>query len=366
MKKVMRALAMCAALAIMLPGCLKEKREATLNADGSGRVVYEAHLPLMDMSGGGTGKEDTARQARKEAAKILENSDGVDAWKDVSFEVDKDGLLAFKGTAYFRDLNKLSLHGSTNTNMRLAWRAEGDGAQLELVTRDDKKPHAEPAKLSDAEIAQRATDAKNKFKQQLPMFAAMLAEYRSEWSVALPGAPEKTVNFEKVASAPNTVRIVYDGPKMLEALNKLPGDEAFWKEQAASGADFAKDGPQGNALNEKLFGTRGPIQTFVRAPLKNQFDYAAEMAAAKAGFAAMKARLKLDETSALPPPCRRRGDHAPARRGRAARDRDRQRQRHSPVPAREGLWRFSGRRTSRLGALREGGGIEDRRGGQRR
>jgi hypothetical protein len=294
--------AVCMAACLAFGGCFKEKRDITLNPDGSGKLTYEYRGPLPPSFT--ENKTTPQEQARQEVARILSASAGVTTWKDVTYELDNAGDLVFKGTAYFRDLNKVEVHCGGSMSTRPAWTVAGGVPHLELA--DVEKAGQEKAdvklpKLSDAELAQQIRAVKAEFKRQLAMMTALLPEYRSEWVFALPGAPEKTVNFQKAEGRPNTVQVIYEGPKMLAVMQQLADDDAFWKAQIAAGRSV-KYGPENDVLNEKLFGTRGPIATDVTAPLAPRFDYAAEVAEAQSGFKAMTEQLKLEVQAPAAPP----------------------------------------------------------------
>ena len=54
---------------------------------------------------------------RNTVKKFLENSSGVDAWSDVTYEELGFDQFRFKGTAYFRDLNEVNIHGRVKSNL---------------------------------------------------------------------------------------------------------------------------------------------------------------------------------------------------------------------------------------------------------
>jgi hypothetical protein len=125
------------------------------------------------------------------------------------------------------------------------------------------------------------------------MLAALLPKYRSEWVFVLPGEPANVTALERVKDRPNTVRLVYEGAKMLAALQALADDDAFWRAQVAAGSDSR--GPDEQLLNEKLFGTREKAQATLKPPLKPVFDWAQEAAQAQADSKAMFEKLQLQK-----------------------------------------------------------------------
>jgi hypothetical protein len=79
----MKRQAIFGAACLAFGGCFKEKREVTLNPDGSGKMAYEYRGPMQMMQLNGENKSTPQEQARKEVKRILSESEGVSAWKDL-------------------------------------------------------------------------------------------------------------------------------------------------------------------------------------------------------------------------------------------------------------------------------------------
>jgi hypothetical protein len=119
--------------------------------------------------------QDPVEKAREEVNKILKDSEGVEAWKDVTFKVTDDLKLLFKGTAYFHKLSVLRIGGSVKSNpCRQEFIKLPDGS-MELRLVEEKEPELEkspPMKnLPDEESARMA---KAKFQQIKPMLDMVL------------------------------------------------------------------------------------------------------------------------------------------------------------------------------------------------
>src|SRR5262245_1962593 len=101
---------MTACIACLLSGCLETTRIYVLNPDGSGKVTVDTLMPDQATAADGNEKPNPAKQ--KEVAKLMaqdlvSQSEGVDAWSDLVFDVNADGKAHIKGTAYFSDINNL-------------------------------------------------------------------------------------------------------------------------------------------------------------------------------------------------------------------------------------------------------------------
>ena len=98
-----------------IAGCVEEKKEYTINPDGSGKVNCDIVFAPFNLNFGG---EEAApeSQIKTEIEKILKESKGVDAWQNVSFELTDEGKIHFVGTAYFADINKLDIEAGGFTN----------------------------------------------------------------------------------------------------------------------------------------------------------------------------------------------------------------------------------------------------------
>ena len=203
---------------LSLCGCFKMKQDFTVNPDGSGKVTCGIFIP----GDPNAGKDPTTlkEEARQGAAKIMNDTQGVTAWKDVAFSADKDGKITCQGTAYFRDITKFKTAPGL---FPFRWKPGADGAvQLEFVVDFDQEPAPKEArKLTEEEIKQKIADAKAQMMQEL----AMRADVRIEWTFTLPGPVVKSVNFQAVADKLNTVRLVLDVKKMVEFVKDFSENE---------------------------------------------------------------------------------------------------------------------------------------------
>ena len=267
---------------LLLNSCFETEQEFTLNPDGTGKMVLNTVFPNIQLNG----DEDPTDEALQDAvAKFLKKAEGVETWRDVSYQWEDDGRIRFKGTGYFRDISKVDLGNAGS--MSFAWKAaDGNGTLSMDFKKDDDED--EPKKIS-PDPAQRAKEMKAeraKFQQSKPMLIGFLSGMKHSAVFNLPGKAGKTVNFSP--GADGKLGITVTGEKMLAAMEKLVNDDD-WLEK--NGFD-PKDGPADmNAMNEGLFGSAGAVtaeRTSVGAAL---FDYAKEVAAAAKDFAKLQEKF---------------------------------------------------------------------------
>jgi hypothetical protein len=299
MRNTVGLLAVCLVPSLCIADSFSAKQDFTLNPDGFGKLSYQMSMSPPDSD---AAKDPAALKeaARAEAAKIVKESKGVAAWKDVTFTAEKDGKITFKGTAFFQDVAELKLGGSTQCSNALKYTcATADAAaQLELIVQMQEEPApTEAPKLTEEEIKKKIADARADMAKALRMFEEFVGnELQMEYSFTLPGPVVKGVNFQPVADKPNTVRAVFEGKKMLELMKALSEDEAYMRAKIVAGKD-PTGLPAPELFNEKLFGTKGPITVSFKPGDKPLFDFAAESEAAKKAMP----DLDLDKPAARAP-----------------------------------------------------------------
>ena len=297
MKEKFKILLPCVAVLMWLfavAGCIEEKSEYTINPDGSGKVVHEYVLGQINLPMMGAQPSDPQSQLKENVRQTLEDSVGVDTWKDVSYELTPDGKTQFKGTAYFKDIRKVNIKsGSASTDLNIAFESQPYGTIIfELKGEEKKETVAMPA-VPEEQIGQMVAMAKAQYTQTGPMIAEAVGGLKAEMIFNLPGSVQEVSNFEKVDS--NTVRLALEGAKILAMMDEIMADDKLLAEQIRQRRNPLEDGPD-EAMNEKLFGRNGPIRTVVLGT-GVLFDYEAEVATAKAGYAEVLKNLGLELTA---------------------------------------------------------------------
>jgi hypothetical protein len=271
-----------------LSGCFETKQEFTLNPDGSGKVVHECSFQPINLTGNSDADPEAALKSA--IADVLEDSKGVDVWKDVTYKRLDDGRINFKGTAYFKSLNELKIQNQTLLEFTWATDAAGKGElKLKKEKSDDGEADGEekeePKVLTDAERTAKVKEERAKFQQSKPMVAAMLGTMQQSVLFHLPGEPTEVSNFSK---REKSLAIKMDGGKLLTSMETLMADDTY----LSANGNISEDGPAfDDGLNQMLFGTKGPVRAVVAQAKVPAFDYAAEVAAAQEGFAATRSAL---------------------------------------------------------------------------
>ena len=273
------ALLLCGA-ALLLAGCFESKQDYTINPDGSGRVILDV---LFDPSAVSMGQQkDPQKEMEAAVRKIIKDSKGVDVWKDVTYKRMPDGRVNFKGTAYFPDLSKLDI---PNYGTSFSLTREGSTVTLRMLEEKEsqkggqKKAAAAPATPpTEAEVEAEIQKAKGEWERSKPLMTAMLSGLKKEATLRLPGKMMEVNNFTKLG--PNVVQVSLDGAKLIATLDAAMSDTEWMKQQAMKG-DFAESGPSmDETLNQKYFGSPGPVSAKYDPGKKAQFDYKKETAAA--------------------------------------------------------------------------------------
>jgi hypothetical protein len=296
---------------IILAGCLESRQDFVLNPDGSGKVAVD--LLIMDvtpMMGGEAGQGDPELPVKRVAREILDRTTGADTWTGIAFDRAEDGRIHFKGTAYFKDFAKMRLSRSKVTGVSFTKDDQG-GMVLTMDTSEKKPPAAAPpSKLSEDEIAQRVKDQRDKAQATRPMLELVMAKFKMDLVFRLPGTVAEATHFQREPGG--AVRLLVDGQKILQAMDRLMADDAFMRGLATSGESFGPTGSKmSDAINEELFGSKASARVRVNGDLKPLFDYEAESKKARDAYPKMIEQLGLDKLPPAPPRPQFRGMMTP-------------------------------------------------------
>jgi hypothetical protein len=270
---------MTLSVAVFLTGCFETKDEFTVNPDGSGKVVHECSFQQVNLGGDNEVTEDSLKEA---ISRIITESGGVEAWREVTYKRLDDGRMHFKGTAYFTNLNTLDI--PNQTMLEFAWQKSGAGAVLTLRTNkgeandeSTKEATVDWAKLSPDERAQKLKEERAKFQQMKPMMSGIMGSMKHEAIFHLPGKVGEHSNFTQDTGG--ALRLQFEGAKLLAAMEKLINDDAWAMKNFGSlgGQEKPAMDEEANAL---LFGSKAPVRATVSGG-QALFNYTAEVAAAK-------------------------------------------------------------------------------------
>lgn len=281
------------AAGLLAPGCIEEKSEFWLNPDGRGKVAVE----IVVRGDPSSGKAPEARASEAAFWKNPEKVEGIDAWKDVSFDEPEKGQVRFRGTAYFRTVASwaawLDASHTPVLFRPVLSRDEPGRFALELRVDEGDKPAGGP--LSDEAVSALAEEGKAKFLQQRPMVERALGAAKLDRTFHLPSEPVESENFQREGSV---LKFSFAGKKQLEWMDRKIQDDAWVRERVrATGKIFAGADPD---FMKEMFGAAGPIRAVFPAEGTPLFDYEKEAAEAKAWMAERRNALGLEPPEPAP------------------------------------------------------------------
>lgn len=254
-----------------------------LNPDGSGRV--QVRWSALHHEGSPT----PAEFLRSE----LEQAQGVAAWADARCDVEDDRIV-FAATAWFDDVASLRFHcqGFHLALLDLAVVADDDGAVTVASQRTPADAFGAPALAADApaDVVRRTLAAeRQKLAEARELVAQVFGAVSATAVLRLPADVADAGAGELVA--PDAVRVAFSGAGIVDALDALlQRDELM--------LDLLRRGAAGPEAALALLGTQQPIAVRTTAGAAPRFDYAAEVAAARAAAADLPA---FDATPAAAP-----------------------------------------------------------------
>ena len=284
-------------------GCIEEKSEYTINPDGSGKVTLDltssSPADISRTEAGATPKD----QIKPAIENILQQSKGIETWKDISFELTDKASIHFTGTAYFPDINKLAIYGGgLDTMNKLQFSTSPSGQiTLELTSYPDPKKRDKEAKateFTEAELAEQVKLAKLRYNQTKPMMAMMLNGLKQDLLMHLPAKIDMISNLQKVDDT--TICWQLDGGKTLEKMDQMMTDDEWLKQQIRESQGPITDNLDESIINEIVFGQKGPVQVVLSSESSDLFDYDAEVVAARENYDNMLKELGLDQTQTSP------------------------------------------------------------------
>ncbi|HUF60462.1 MAG TPA: hypothetical protein VMN36_00175 [Verrucomicrobiales bacterium] len=280
------------AAVLSVTGCVETEETWTLNPDGSGKVSY--HMKMINAASAlgdslqGLGEAlDPKEIAKTQAKQLIENSDGIDAWSDVHYEVGDDGKLHFRGTAYFSDLSKVKIGDTELSGVTQLSQTKDGNLKLAFAFPEKEDPvededAAEPD-LSDAEIRQQVADLKGQWIFAKGIMTAVLNEMKSKSNLKLPGEIVSFQTFQKKSDREVTLEIT--GANIIQAMDKMMSNDEVLIESLRKGInplDNAEGGipfePE-QFMDEILGGEELPEVVF--KPGEPLFDFAKEIEEAR-------------------------------------------------------------------------------------
>jgi hypothetical protein len=279
-----------AALAASLTGCLTQEQTYHLNSDGSGKLVLAMTVDTSMMGalgGGGGAGQDMGKEV---ALQLLRGTQGIDTWADLTHETAADGKTQVNGTAFFKDINKLQMSageqaGGASAGALTSTRS-GDSWTVSVgLVGGDSAPSAasEGAKLSAEQVKTAMQQAQAQWEASKSLVAPMVEGAKITTTVKAGGTVKETVGFAKVDD--QTASMSFGGAKVISAIDAMMNDPKIMEEALAGGDAMGVLRDQKRmqkTIMESLTEGKGMPKVEL-TPGAPAFDYAAEVAKAKAG-----------------------------------------------------------------------------------
>ncbi|GAB5561686.1 MAG: hypothetical protein SynsKO_33330 [Synoicihabitans sp.] len=293
---------------LFLSGCLEVKEDYTINADRSGKLAFSFKKPAdgIHISMGGETLEGEAKLTHV-LKDMLNNSEGVTAWADVQAQLDEEDNMLVSGVAYFDDIQNLIFkYGALRVNgYEVEW-TETDDGRVVLGIGGKSEPNANMAgkvareDLTDERIEKEIVKQRRQLTGLRGMMEATLGGLKIEKTFRVAAEALEVVDFKR--DDDGRYRYATSGDEILVQMKSLEDDEEFMRLAAI---DSLTGEAHGGGRSASMAHIVGAPARLVLSPAEGSmlFDYAAEVAGAKAKFAHMMTSLGLErEMPGLLPP----------------------------------------------------------------
>lgn len=209
----------------LLSACMETTQTYTLNKDGSGRVELTVRMPLKlnmqmnaDQSGAKT-YEDRVKLVKK-VRKLINRSEGVEAWKDIAYRLEEDGMLYFEGTAYFPDITQLHIDDvpiipvASITEDHMKWAIPDEARKKGKSARED---------LSEEEVNKLMKKIRRQYRQSKGMMQMFASRFYLEASYHLPAKLKHVSRGEQKNS--RTLAFTLEGSDMINEVSGIMEDD---------------------------------------------------------------------------------------------------------------------------------------------
>jgi hypothetical protein len=217
----------------------------------------------------------------------LERGSGIDAWADVGCGPEGDRLV-FRGTAWFRDATALRFHcqGFHVSLLDFQVQPNPDGG---ITVASVGQPNGDditsiPPGTSEARARELLAAERGKLEMARGLLESMFGNLQCTVVLRLPGSLVGAVRGERLDA--NTVQVAWHGARLVEIVDRLLTDDALMLKLMREGG-VTPD----RAL--ELLGDIGPVRLTTGPAVAVQFDYDAEVEAARAAFAGFAESLQV-------------------------------------------------------------------------
>lgn len=287
---------------LTLTSCIETEYEFILNPDGSGKVNIKTITDSDPMGMGG----DKIANAEKEITKMLWDTEGFDAWDNVSYKFNKDSSkMTILATAYFADFTKIP---DKTIQLPLTYTKNGNTGTIKFI--DDfmsqynqgmnNQTSEEQSKMTEEEIQELIKEKKKQFKMTQSFMGAFFSGFSVKAKFAIPGEIKDNRGFTKTAT--NSIELKLDGSQIPDLFKLVENDEQFWRNNALKGESAANDEFFGRDTNkykalEKMFGTKEIPSCSFELASKPAFNFTSEYNKAKKNYEALKVKYPKKEES---------------------------------------------------------------------
>lgn len=281
-------------LPLALAGCWEVHQRVSVNPDGSARVEVSREISLDVVQQMGMGEDaDLDDAARQQAAKMVRNAQGVEAWSDMDWSVE-DGVIRVTGTAYVPDLDAFALSDPSGDDgsalSTLDFRRTDAGSIIEMTLGDDTEDEDPLPSLTREAAMEMAAEIKKESRQMRTMAAGMFIDMRESVTLELPSEPTEVEGFAVGDDGAYTAR--FEGEKLLAAIGEVVAmeteDLATYLQEAASRGE-SREEAMGQLMLDGMEGI--PARVVIPASGEPRFDYGAEAEAAAETYPELKERL---------------------------------------------------------------------------
>jgi hypothetical protein len=269
---------------VLFTGCFETKQDITLNPDGSGKMVVESvftQMPaLARMDSAALPNEGLTNFIRK----TLEETAGVEAWRDISFHQRPDGRAYFRGTAYFADLSKLQI-GSMLVHRYSVTRDETGNL---IISLNASAPIDSPLQKTNEPVTVESIQRERAMvRSALPLLQSTLGTMKQDTTLHFSGTLKRASNFE--VKPPDMLHLLTDGGKIIQAIEQFVFDTNLDRARISGQKSSFED-----LMNERLYGERAPVLAVIKPGTKPLFDYAKEVAEARQAFPVFARMLRTE------------------------------------------------------------------------
>jgi len=301
-----------ASLAATLTGCLTQDQTYFLNPDGSGKLelTMSVDTSMMGALGGGSGGQDPGKEV---ALQLLRGTQGIETWSGLTYETGADGRTQVKGTAYFKDINKLQMSAGEQAGGASAGTLTSslDGTTW-TVSMAQTDATAAPAAtttgstLTPEQLQSAMQQAKAQWEASKSLVSPMIEGAKITTTVKAGGVIDKTLGFTKTDD--QTATLSFGGAKVIGAIDSLMSDPEVMAQALAGGDTMGVLRDQKRlqkAIMDSLTDGQGAPAITLK-PGAPAVDYAAEVAQAAAGqtdaFKALLGEATKPKESVIRPP----------------------------------------------------------------